>query len=478
MYVSFQLPITDLRPFILANHGRLTRPAWPYAQEGRDYIRSFGQVRRRWRGGIIEWDGEQRYCIADHAIKISSYEYLRNEKLRLLHRRLYRVDDHASRLEVAFRPFGNRDIIKNLDAILAVQIATPSRATSVPLVYAEKAVVLQYLLSTTKRISGKPHPHQTWWVTPGAKQVIVEYSRVQAFSWSMTETITKFPEHTVLVAEFDDIRVHHCWLSCQNQPISIWFLGGGRNLSRRYRLNIARIHNEYESLKCVLRRIAEGKLSVNTHTDLADALTKYLRASIRFLLRPPKNAIGDSSPLVQVLGMAELVLPGERESLLRNLRGLRPNIVKMIEDITAPGRLKYAGLRVFTNAAYFGSTTVNDQSVKISGTNITVGNVTVASTIQGSFNHVEKSAAQPELKTLLESLHTDIAKMVNRLPPETSESVARDLQTFSAEAVSAKPRKNFLQVTAGGLIEAAKTVAEFTAPVVTAVKAILTIFGL
>jgi hypothetical protein len=430
---------------------------------------------------LAEWDGEQQFCTAHHAIKIANYEFLRKEGMRLLHRRLYRLADYAGRLEIAFRPALDRDIIKDLDAVLAVQIATPTRSGPVPLCHAEKSISLQYLLSTTKRVSGKPHPYETWWVASGAKQLIVEYSGGHAWSGSAEAEITKFPEHTVLIAEFGEMTVHHCWLSCQNQPISTWFLGIGPladSSCRRYRLNIARVHTEFESLKCVLRLIAQGTLSIEPRTSLADALTKYLRASIKFLLRPPQSEMPDSSPLVQVMGMTELVLTGERESLLRNLNGLRPNIVRMVEHVTAPDRLKYAGLQVVTNNAYFGSYTVNDQSVKISGNDITVGNVTIASTIQGSFNHVEKSSAKPELKALLGALHSDVAKMASRLPPQAGEAVARDLQAFSAEAVSAAPRPNFLQVTANGLIEAAKAVAEFAVPVVTAVKSVLTLFGI
>ena len=58
-----------------------------------------------------------------------------------------------------------------------------------------------------------------------------------------------------------------------------------------------------------------------------------------------------------------------------------------------------------------------------------------------------------------------------------SQQIARDLGTFTQEATSENAREGILKVTGEGLIQAAKTVAEMTAPVTTAVTAILNLLG-
>ena len=59
------------------------------------------------------------------------------------------------------------------------------------------------------------------------------------------------------------------------------------------------------------------------------------------------------------------------------------------------------------------------------------------------------------------------------MPPQLAEEVAQDLHTFVSEATSANPRKKWYELSAGGLIEASKTVAAMSGSITTAVKAIL-----
>jgi hypothetical protein len=53
----------------------------------------------------------------------------------------------------------------------------------------------------------------------------------------------------------------------------------------------------------------------------------------------------------------------------------------------------------------------------------------------------------------------------------------RPAKTLVTEAAKANPKKEQLSVSGKGLIEAAKTAAEMAGPIVTAVKAVLGLFG-
>lgn len=63
--------------------------------------------------------------------------------------------------------------------------------------------------------------------------------------------------------------------------------------------------------------------------------------------------------------------------------------------------------------------------------------------------------------------------MTKHLPVEKARDAAKDLEALTTEAVSESPRKRWYDLSAEGLLEAAKTVGEMAAPVVTCVKALI-----
>jgi hypothetical protein len=65
--------------------------------------------------------------------------------------------------------------------------------------------------------------------------------------------------------------------------------------------------------------------------------------------------------------------------------------------------------------------------------------------------------------------------MTKHLPVEKARDAAKDLEVLTTEAVSEAPRKKWYDLSAEGLMEAAKAVGELAAPVVTSVKALLSL---
>jgi GTPase SAR1 family protein len=114
----------------------------------------------------------------------------------------------------------------------------------------------------------------------------------------------------------------------------------------------------------------------------------------------------------------------------------------------------------------------NNNSVSIKNSSIG-GNVISNSSIQNSFNTVAQSAAEPNLKSALEHLCQQVEQMLTKLPEEKKEEVAQDLDSFVKEATKDAPRRKWYELSAEGLIEAAKACAGMTAPVTATVKGIL-----
>ncbi len=116
---------------------------------------------------------------------------------------------------------------------------------------------------------------------------------------------------------------------------------------------------------------------------------------------------------------------------------------------------------------------MKNQSININNSTVGDVNQVAADTINNSFNKVADSNAPDELKEHLKTLNESVKQMIQSLPEAQQKQAAQDLQTLTDEALSEEPRRKWYELSAGGLIEAATTVGEIAAPVITAAKAVL-----
>ena len=116
---------------------------------------------------------------------------------------------------------------------------------------------------------------------------------------------------------------------------------------------------------------------------------------------------------------------------------------------------------------------MNDKSATIKGGTFH-GDVyqVAADTIKDSFNSIPESAPV-ELKKHLTELNAAVLEMCKSLPQERQKQVAEDLRTLTNEATSSAPRKRWYELSADGLVDAAKAVGEIAKPVVAATSAVL-----
>ncbi|XOF33918.1 MAG: COR domain-containing protein [Candidatus Electrothrix sp. YB6] len=118
-------------------------------------------------------------------------------------------------------------------------------------------------------------------------------------------------------------------------------------------------------------------------------------------------------------------------------------------------------------------TSKNDNSIVIGDGATVHGNTIAGSTIQNSFNTIAESDAEPALKTELERLCQQVEQMLPELPEEKREEAAQDLDSLVKEATKETPRRKWYELSAEGLIEAAKACAGMAAPVTATIKGIL-----
>lgn len=478
MFVVVQLPILDVRAF-LANVRRLG-PPWPFANDG-DFIRSFGRVERRPRGGIEDWPGDEYFCDASNAVKTPSslgYGFLRKDltlfRPRVRFRRLY-ADSTVARFEVGlhvgFAPDRkDKDGNRPLDALtsllnLPVRVRAAKSFIQSTLVEAGPALSRLYLRSTTPR--GSLRAAQPWWVGAGQPLVVCQYSDLEV------ETLPPHSTSTVTL-DFPDLDLAFCRLETRSVTSGVWFLktGEGTDIDqlRRVRLHLVRLHAERQAGRALLRLVASRKLDTSAPELDSDALQAWLGRTLRLLGRPTWQGIESAKLLDAAKEVSSLVDPSEQRALVEAVAGfrltLRQKLARQAPSTPAHIVNKIEIGKVTMTKIVFG----DNAQLQVEGN----FNVVTAETIEGSFNSaVNATGANAELKEALQALAVQTANLVQRLPANIAEQAAKDLKTLTDEALSKAPRKKWYTLSAEGLIDAAKRVAGMAESMAKAIAAVL-----
>lgn len=498
--VAIQFPFADARSFIPSETHRVPTPLWPLPRPFKDFVRGFGALVPRRRGGIENWPGEETFCKVTRAVRFdgAALESLGHEleesslQPHCAFRRFLSDGGAVCRFEVGigyrrrsprrFRPLRSRECLSLLESTLRIPVLVNSprqQPVLVELWSCAEVLARHYLLATTRLTLGKPQETRAWWFTPGTPIVVVEYHESQ---------VAALPPYSraVNMGQETSFHLHHYRIEYRGTRFGVWFLGWGarsdRDDLRKLRLHLLRLHAERECLKETLRSIAQGKIEVPRAEEASDRLQQYLRDSVRLLKREKRFGLPQSRILEAAQDFEDLVSPGERDTLLTQLARARVNILRSVKALASHEAAPVSGhfhivgsgnTILVGSEQRIGSQIMTTYDIKI-GDHATVhGDLVVAETIQNSFNKLRDSAASPELKDALTELTRNVAEMAKHLPQESAREAARDLEILTKEATSGAPRRRWWELSVEGLKDAAKTVGEIAAPVLASVEKVI-----
>ena len=483
MFLVLNHPFADLRGFLGFESGRLSRPAWPTANPGVDFVRSSGLVRPRRRNGVEEWPGEDLYGDAVFALRfpnnLGAAQFgvgAVKGKVAYTFRRFY-SQGVVARLEVGFRlsvtnsastsTASVTDWVMLLRDLLEIPVRVRDgkrQIRTAKLVETGDVLAQHFLAATTNyRLNPQVKP-QPWWFCSGMPSLIVEHHP--------SNPIT-LPPHTRHVLDVPEAgaTISHAWLQVGKQRCSAWFVAIGKgdpDKVRRLRIHLARLHAERECLRLVLFHIKDdSKFDLAKNQASSGLVQEYLNEALRAIQKPERFG-QDQSVLFdaarQALGIA---FEGQNTSL----QYMRRQVAVKVEG--------------YLSRAQHTATVIYNIQGDIMNTNIQMGNVTVtgdftlvtAKNIQNSFQKAANADKDAELKEKLQAVTVEVANLAKKLPPEKAEVLSKDLNSFTDEVISKEPRKEWYELSAKGLLEAAKTVAEMAGPVTTAVKAVLALLA-
>ena len=500
MFIAIQFPLADSRAFLSTETNHLKYPAWPLPVPGKEFIRTSGVVKLRRRGGLASWPGEEIYCSAKRALRFPSN--LRQQPLGVLgnsaslicaFRRFLFNAEAVSRVEVGYKvvsgddsgspfPLSAQECLHLIEGVFSLEVNMKSVSGSpitCDLINCSPHLAKHYLKSTTRLVGGKPAQTEDWWVSPGTPLIIIEYRG---------DEISKSPKYARLVqmegSLSDGPTLRYCQIERAGTRLGVWFVGRSFNdldLVRRIRLHLFRFHAERECLKQVLRLVIQGKLQPAVHTDSSDKLQQYLLNCNRLFSKKTRYGLPHSKILEEIQRFEDIVNAGERATLLSQLSSIRKNIYRNVENFTKSGDDSRQNIYIYGPGnridvglqQRIGGTEMTKYEIRIGDNVRFMGDFVVANTIQDSFNKISSSAASDEIKENLKQLTEAVTDMCNNLPPDKAREAARDLEALTNEAISEKPRRKWYELNAQGLIEAARTVGQVAAPVISIVSSLL-----
>ena len=337
MLFVWQLPFSDAR-LLSATGARLQAPDWPTPRMNSDFVRGFGPVLRRRRGGHEEFVDERVYAAADHALR---FQDLTQQSIK--------IGDRSLTLAVPFRRLLCSD--RQLGGVCArVEVGLETRIGN--------AGGARATARRTRVDRPRPPGRGTAGQNPGsAGQRPDRFDPVELRS-SAGKGVSRRDlahRHTgrALRAPFRDRRrapradrghlpteqaglpqgvraiapervggldLHFIWIEYRRREFGLWFLRrdpGQDNLSRRLRVGLLRLHAEHQALRAVLTSLLRGDLQFVRGSREADLLDAYLRNAVRILGRDQHGGFSHSA-LQEVIAAYQSVVNAEELTLLES----------------------------------------------------------------------------------------------------------------------------------------------------------------
>lgn len=466
MWITLQFPFADIRNFVTQNTFRLSEPSLPFVNPAKqEFVRSFGLIQYRKLGGF-RFD-EEVFCDAAKALRFAGPPG-KGAKYQAIYRRLYSDGEVICRQESFFRIAKEAYTAKNFLAdFLRTGVTLPSKngTQTAELKDAGKHLAALYLYATTRLSEGNQLSEN--WVQAGNPLVFMELESSQA-------TIPKWAK---VVFSDDHLALYHLPLIINNLKINVWIVKKyliNKDAFRRLRLAVLRTHAELECLKQVLRVISQGKIINPQAEKIPDGLQNYLNNSITNLQKPKRYGIDQEEIIAVYRNFEEFVDLNERETLLDRLQSIRNNFFKNLEKFTTPQEITQQTFYITGEMVQVGGNNMTKINSTIGDGNTFHGDLAVAEVIKDSFNKTASAkGGNDELFAKLNELTELVAKLCEQLPPNESQTAARDLKTLVDESTSPAPRQEWYKLSAEGLIKAAKTCAALAGPIAETVKQIL-----
>ncbi len=361
MFLGVQIPLSDARRFLSSDTRRLPKPVWLNPKHNREFIRGFGAMRPRLRGGIRGLDFEANYCDAAHPVRFALP--LASQPLKTtmtaavpvcVFRRFLSDGKNVARFEMGFRnknklrDLRGHDCVLLIEALLRLNVAVQkanAKTKRIELGQCGPELANYYARSTTEHAEAPPI--QPWWVSSGRPLIVMEFTPAEVRQTSRSAfEVRRFAQD-----RFTLYRDHFVY---QEDLVSVWLMefddqeSINSTAARDLRICLSRLHAERECLKEILSLVAQP--NCRSSMALADAaFREYLTHAVGLLVRRQYYGFEQSDILEAAQEFDALLTPGDRETLFAELGGITvgKTVLKHLEELTKPGKYSAGSITVF-----------------------------------------------------------------------------------------------------------------------------------
>lgn len=332
MLLTIQFPFADARAFV-PNTKVLELPSWSYPEH--EFVRNFGAIRYRKKGGLEGWVGENEICEARKVFEfkkdLSIYLHGSSKKthLRCIFKRLYFDGLAVGKFEVGLRLRRHLEThLKTIDAkeFIDHALGLPikfrldcAKKTDCELIHAGKGLANSYRLATTQHPSSEG---QSWWVEAGSPILFLEYQ---------TDNIN-FPYFINPVLQKDLFQLSWCLIPYRDAHYRLWLLkidpqyrseDPFYDVARSLRITLLRLNAEHECLRIILRHTEADRID-----NLGDKFQHYLNEATGRITKLENSTRKNSNDDVVDLARQAInkIQPGEQEKVESKIKAIRLNI--------------------------------------------------------------------------------------------------------------------------------------------------------
>lgn len=333
MLFVLQFPLADSRKLLDPAHV-LDVPAWPLPSTWDEFVRYFGPIRFRKRGGIIGWLGENPICEADRALRFNrdlsfpATEIAGGVSLRCAFRRFYFDGYTVGKYEVGISTKTNHRIDlskpqteKLLRHIfkLPVKVITPKgKAVNTELIRAGKSLAHLYQAASTRAATDD---QADWLVQAGIPVLYLELPYRDQFE-------LPYQVKDVPLLQALGFQLSHGLVHLDGMGLHVWALNCPDQLAdeskiRALRMYLLRLHAEHECLRLMLRNVGRGKLTFDPRSESSGRLQNYFDLALKRIGRLEKKSRDFDAEIIELARQSFYVAdPGQQDALVSQLDSL------------------------------------------------------------------------------------------------------------------------------------------------------------
>jgi hypothetical protein len=286
MLLVLQFPIIDSRPFVSQ---AIVNPApdWHTPEPDQDFVRFFGSIRQRPRGGSPYWHDELYFCASHGALKFPGFSgrsSVTGLGRYMAFRRVLNDGFGVVRCEIGLNfiarqlsPAACLDVLKEfLDMPCSVRLLD---GTTVQRALVKQGSSLCRLFEAATREKGAQP--RTDLVEVGKPCLLVEYSAAE---------LSGVPN--IIGSQLAEQGIGYGHISHVGIEVSAWFVKADERPDLRdTRITLLRLHAEHQALRRVARGLASQKIVFKAQSSEAAELKGFISRTLEHLTKPKRFGI-------------------------------------------------------------------------------------------------------------------------------------------------------------------------------------------